>query len=43
MLKSQGRSFETSQKPTTFEPSLVEVGKYMYGRHCGSTPHLMWV
>jgi hypothetical protein len=40
---SQGRSFETHQKPTTLEHSWVEMGKHLYGFHCGFSKHLAWV
>jgi hypothetical protein len=40
---SQDRSFETRQKPTTLEQSLVEMGKHLYGLHRGFASHLAWV
>jgi hypothetical protein len=43
MSESQGRSFETCWKPATLEHSQVEIGGHMYGFHCGTTSHLMWV
>jgi hypothetical protein len=40
---SQGRSFETRQKPTTLKHSRVEMGKHLYELHCGLASHLTWV
>jgi hypothetical protein len=30
-------------QPTTLEHSWVEIGKHLYGLHCGSLSHLAWV
>jgi hypothetical protein len=43
MLKCQGRSSATCWKPTTLEHSWVEMGKHIYGLHCGFASHLTWV
>jgi hypothetical protein len=40
---SQGRSFETRQKPTTLEHFRVEMGRHLHGLHYGFASHLMWV
>jgi hypothetical protein len=43
LLQSQGRSFETHQKPTTLEHSWVEMRKHLYGLHCGFASYIVWV
>jgi hypothetical protein len=43
MSESQGQSFKTCRKPTTLEHSRVEMGKHLYGLHCGFASHLVWV
>jgi hypothetical protein len=43
LSKNQSWAFETRQKSTTLEHSWVEMGKYLYGLHCGFAPHLAWV
>jgi hypothetical protein len=43
LSKSQGWSIETRQKPATLEHSWVEMGKHLYGLHCGFASHLAWV
>jgi hypothetical protein len=36
-------TLEIHEKPAAFEYSHVEVGRHLYGLHCGSTAYLAWV